>query len=169
MFTTSFNILFHQNFPSINAGAEFFHVRPVTVKRWLNGHTPPNEMAEKLLIIKAIGYLPNDVRWRGFRINEEKGVLIAPDGYELTPQALSDIALLHAHNRALQTQVKQLRDAQRYAKAKKQAARMAKGYRDTAQQAATVWAFTNPSAKPFAHFAAFQRKKAPHTGEAFRV
>ncbi|HHY0611996.1 TPA: hypothetical protein ACVU5U_004481 [Vibrio parahaemolyticus] len=33
----SFTTLFWQNFTSIKHGAEFFHVKPVTVRRWLDG------------------------------------------------------------------------------------------------------------------------------------
>ncbi|MCG7496443.1 phage protein, partial [Vibrio sp. Of7-15] len=81
-----------QEFENYRQGAEFFHVEPVTVKRWLNGCVALNPMTEKLLIIKAIGYLPNDIRWQGFRINEELGIFITPDGREFSPKELASFA-----------------------------------------------------------------------------
>jgi hypothetical protein len=33
-------------------------------------------MAEKLLIMKSLGYVPNDMRWRGFRVDEARAVLM---------------------------------------------------------------------------------------------
>ncbi|NLS13369.1 S-adenosylhomocysteine hydrolase [Vibrio sp. SM6] len=90
MLTTSFKTLFWQNFDSIRAGAQFFHVNPVTVKRWLNEEIPINPMAEKLLIIKAIGYLPNDIRWQGFRIDEERAIFITPTGRQFAPKELEE-------------------------------------------------------------------------------
>ena len=88
----AFNTLFWRVFPNIQAGAEYFHVRPVTIRRWLSGQLNINPMAEKLLIIKALGYLPNDVRWRGFRIDEARGVLITPSGREFNPKELESFA-----------------------------------------------------------------------------
>ncbi|ELV8578568.1 phage protein [Vibrio vulnificus] len=88
----AFNVLFWRVFPSIKAGAEFFHVQPATVRRWLSGSMPINPMAEKLLIIKSLGYLPNDVRWRGFRIDEARAVLITPSGREFSPKELESFA-----------------------------------------------------------------------------
>ncbi|WGY44997.1 phage protein [Vibrio sp. ABG19] len=49
-------------------------------------------MAEKLLI-KALGYLPNDNRWPGFRIDEPRGVLITPTGREFNPKELESFAI----------------------------------------------------------------------------
>ncbi|BDU42903.1 phage protein [Vibrio nigripulchritudo] len=89
----SFKTLFWREFDSIKAGAEFFHVNPVTVKRWLNGTSDINPMAEKLMIIKAIGYLPNDVRWQGFRVDEARAVIITPDGREFSPHELEAFVL----------------------------------------------------------------------------
>ncbi|EMQ2877027.1 phage protein [Vibrio navarrensis] len=97
----AFNVLFWRVFPTIQAGAEFFHVRPVTIRRWLNGSIAINPMAEKLIIIKALGYLPNDVRWRGFRIDEERGVLITPSGCEFNPKELESFAYQKDEYRAL--------------------------------------------------------------------
>ncbi|WP_047734616.1 DUF3653 domain-containing protein, partial [Vibrio parahaemolyticus] len=84
----SFTTLFWQNFTSIKHGAEFFHVKPVTVRRWLDGRILINPMAEKLLLIKSLGFLPNDNRWSGFRIDEKRAVLICPDGRQLSPTEL---------------------------------------------------------------------------------
>ncbi|OOF10888.1 DUF3653 domain-containing protein [Salinivibrio sp. PR919] len=88
MMIDAFRTLFWREFDSINAGAQYFHVKAVTVKRWLDGTTPPNPMAEKLLIIKARGYLPNDTRWSGFRVDEENGFLVTPDGHKFNPKDL---------------------------------------------------------------------------------
>ncbi|EML0897736.1 phage protein [Vibrio parahaemolyticus] len=89
----SFTTLFWQNFTSIKHGAEFFHVKPVTVRRWLDGRILINPMAEKLLLIKSLGFLPNDNRWTGFRIDEKRAVLICPDGRQLSPTELKEQAL----------------------------------------------------------------------------
>lgn len=68
MDVTGFKTLYWRQFNSIREGAEYFHVSKVTVRRWLNGETIINPMAEKLLIIKSLGYLPNNIRWEGFRM-----------------------------------------------------------------------------------------------------
>jgi len=88
----AFSILFWRVFPNVAAGAEYFHVNKTTVKRWLSGKYPINPMAEKLLIIKSIGYLPNDIRWKGFRIDEGRAVLITPSGREFNPKELESFA-----------------------------------------------------------------------------
>lgn len=93
MLKESFECLFWREFKSIKEGAEFFHVKPVTVRRWLSGEIDVNPMAEKLLIIKALGYLPNDVRWQGFRIDESKGTLITPSGRTFSPKELETFAI----------------------------------------------------------------------------
>lgn len=97
----SFRELFWREFDTIRQGAEFFHVKPVTVRRWLDGKAPINPMAEKLLIIKAIGYLPNDIRWQGFRIDERRAVFITPDGREFSPKELESFALWRDEHREL--------------------------------------------------------------------
>lgn len=95
----AFQRLFWKNFDSVKAGAEYFHVKPVTVRRWLSGETDINPMAEKLMIIKAIGYLPNDVRWSGFRIDEARAVLITPEGREFNPKELNAFAIWRDEHR----------------------------------------------------------------------
>ncbi|EMK6886262.1 phage protein [Vibrio cholerae] len=97
----SFNVLFWREFKSIKEGAQFFHVKPNTIRRWLNGTVPPNPMAEKLLIIKAIGYLPNDIRWQGFKVDERRAILITPTGREFSPKELEDFALWRDEYREL--------------------------------------------------------------------
>ncbi|MGF1740152.1 phage protein [Vibrio profundum] len=92
MFLESFFNLFWREFDSVSHGAQYFHVRASTVRRWLSGESPINPMAEKLLLIKALGYLPNDIRWEGFRINEERGVIITPSGREFSPKELESFS-----------------------------------------------------------------------------
>lgn len=93
MLLTSFTVLFWREFDTIEQGAQFFHVKRRTVERWLKGSGNINPMAEKLLIIKAIGYLPNDIRWCGFRVDEKRGVIITPEGREFSPKELDSFAL----------------------------------------------------------------------------
>ncbi|RQW61040.1 phage protein [Vibrio viridaestus] len=93
MLYTSFKKLYWREFDSIKQGAEYFHVKPRTIERWLSGAANINPMAEKLLVIKALGYLPNDVRWSGFRIDEERGIFITRDGREFSPKELDAFAL----------------------------------------------------------------------------
>ncbi|CZF79438.1 phage protein [Grimontia marina] len=101
MLLDAFRALFWREFNSIHDGAAYFHVRPVTVKRWLDGSTPPNPMAEKLLIIKARGYLPNDLNWQGFKVNEARAVIITPDGREFAPRELEAFPLWRDQYHAL--------------------------------------------------------------------
>jgi hypothetical protein len=93
MLIDSFRALYWREFMSIEAGAQYFHVKPVTVKRWLDGVIPPNPMAEKLLIIKARGYLPNDMRWAGFRVDEDNAWLMTPEGHKFNPKDLDAFPL----------------------------------------------------------------------------
>ncbi len=93
MFHESFRTLFWREFKSIKQGADYFHVTKPTVVRWLDGTMPVNPMAEKLLLIKSLGYLPNDIRWSEFRIDEKRAVLICPDGRQLSPTELKEQAL----------------------------------------------------------------------------
>ncbi|ERM57662.1 phage protein [Vibrio cyclitrophicus] len=88
MFLDSFNTLYWRQFDSVQSGADYFHVSDETVRRWLKGIIPVNPMAEKLLLIKSLGYLPNDIRWKGFRIHEERGILITPEDREFSPKEL---------------------------------------------------------------------------------
>ncbi|MCC4796994.1 DUF3653 domain-containing protein [Enterovibrio norvegicus] len=97
----SFFSLYWRVFDSIDEGAAFFHVRRVTILRWLSGDFPINPMAEKLLIIKARGYLPNDMNWQGFRINEHRAVIITPEGREFAPRELDCFPIWKAEYYAL--------------------------------------------------------------------
>ncbi len=58
MFHDSFKQRYWREFSSYQQGAEFFHVTKATVRRWLTGKIPINPMAEKLLLIKSLGYYP---------------------------------------------------------------------------------------------------------------
>ena len=85
----------------LHQAAAFFHVQPVTVKRWILGYTPVNPLAEKLLNIKARGYLPLDIRWDGFRIHEERATLITPDRREFNPKELENFVYWRDEHRQL--------------------------------------------------------------------
>ncbi|MDC5851394.1 phage protein [Vibrio europaeus] len=89
----SFHQLVHRQFMDIKQAAAFFHVQPITVKRWLIGHHPVPPMAEKLLLLKSRGYLPIDERWDGFRVHEERATLITPERREFSPKEL--LAFVH--------------------------------------------------------------------------
>ncbi|MEH6533262.1 MULTISPECIES: phage protein [Photobacterium] len=93
MLHESFVKLFWRHFDSISQAAAWFHVKPVTVKRWLAGKVDVNPMAEKLLIIRARGYLPDDTRWRGFRIDEYRCIIITPEGRQFGPKELDSWAV----------------------------------------------------------------------------
>lgn len=69
MLTPRFVDLVNHHFDALKGAAAFFHVQPITVKRWLTDKVPVNPMAEKLMNIHARGYLPLDHRWDGFKIN----------------------------------------------------------------------------------------------------
>ncbi|NUW67400.1 phage protein [Vibrio coralliilyticus] len=86
--THSFRQLLHAQFMDLNEAAAFFHVQPYTVTRWINGYSSINPMAEKLLHLKARGYLPLDARWDGFRVHEERATLITPERREFSPKEL---------------------------------------------------------------------------------
>lgn len=101
MLLESFKVLFWREFESIRQGAEYFHVAPVTVRRWLNGEVDINPMAEKLLVIKSMGYLPNDTRWSGFRVCERRAVLTTPEGREFSPKELDTFAIWRDEYREL--------------------------------------------------------------------
>ena len=58
------------------------------ITRWLDGTVPLNPMAEKLQLIKSLGYLPNSIRWAGFKICEERAIIITPSGREFSPKEL---------------------------------------------------------------------------------
>ncbi|EOD80643.1 S-adenosylhomocysteine hydrolase [Grimontia indica] len=51
-------------------------------------HHAANPKAEKLLLIKACGYLPNDLNWQGFKIDETRAILITPSGAVFHPREL---------------------------------------------------------------------------------
>ncbi|MEJ2765542.1 phage protein [Photobacterium sp. MCCC 1A19761] len=101
MLHESFKRLFWRTFDGIDQAAAWFHVRPITVKRWLSGEIDVNPMAEKLLIIRARGYLPDDTRWQGFRIDEEYCVIVTPEGRRFSPKELESWALRYDEYHAL--------------------------------------------------------------------
>lgn len=101
MLTPNFRQLVHQQFMDLREAAAFFHVEPVTVKRWILGYTPVNPLAEKLLNIKARGYLPLDVRWDGFRVHEQRATLITPERREFSPKELAKFAYWRDEHRQL--------------------------------------------------------------------
>lgn len=58
-------------------------------------------MAEKLLLIKSLGYLPNDIRWSGFRICEQRAIIITPSGREFSPKELESFVFWRDEHRQL--------------------------------------------------------------------
>ncbi|MEF1296191.1 phage protein, partial [Vibrio parahaemolyticus] len=67
--------------------------------RALSCFVPINPMAEKRLLIKALGYLPNDLRWSGFRICEKRAVFITPSGREFSPKELESFVFWRDEHR----------------------------------------------------------------------
>lgn len=99
MFHESFRTLFWREFKSIKQGTDYFHVTKPTVVRWLDGTMPVNPMAEKLLLIKALGYLPNDIRWSG--VCEQRAIIITPSGREFSSKELESFVLWRYGHRQL--------------------------------------------------------------------
>ncbi|PSW06259.1 phage protein [Photobacterium lipolyticum] len=93
MLHESFVQLFWRVFDDIHQASAWFHVKPVTVKRWLTGKIDVNPMAEKLLLIRSRGYLPDDTRWKGFRVDEDYCVIVTPEGRRFSPKELESWAL----------------------------------------------------------------------------
>ncbi len=58
-------------------------------------------MAEKLLLIKSLGYLPNDIRWSGFRVCEQRAIIITPSGREFSPKELESFVFWRDEHRQL--------------------------------------------------------------------
>lgn len=58
-------------------------------------------MDEKLLLIRARGYLPEDTRWTGFKIDEHSCVIVTPDGRQFSPKELMSWALRYDEYHAL--------------------------------------------------------------------
>lgn len=48
---------------------------------------------------KALGYLPNDLRWSGFRICEKRAVFITPSGREFSPKELESFVFWRDEHR----------------------------------------------------------------------
>lgn len=58
-------------------------------------------MAEKLMLIKSLGYLPNDLRWSGFRVCEKRAIIITPSGREFSPKELESLVFWRDEHRQL--------------------------------------------------------------------
>ncbi|MEF1327823.1 phage protein [Vibrio sp. M260121] len=101
MFHESFRTLFWRELKSTKQGAEYFHVPKPTITRWLDGTVPINPMAEKLMLIKSLGYLPNDLRWSGFRVCEKRAIIITPSGREFSPKELESFVFWRDEHRQL--------------------------------------------------------------------
>ncbi|MGF1734362.1 phage protein [Photobacterium satsumensis] len=101
MLHESFVKLFWRHFENIAEASAWFHVRPITVKRWLTGKIDVNPMAEKLLLIRARGYLPDDTRWQGFRVDEDRCIIITPEGRQFSPKELDSWAIRYDRYHAL--------------------------------------------------------------------
>lgn len=78
----------------LKACADFLCVSVKTVRRWLNGDSEINPIAEKLIYVAYRGYLPPDVRWYGFKINIDKACFITPLGREIAPHELERVAMI---------------------------------------------------------------------------
>nr|WP_253825607.1 phage protein [Vibrio owensii] len=72
-----------------------------TITRWLDGTVPINPMAEKLMLIKSLGYLPNDLRWSGFRVCEKRAIIITPSGREFSSKELESFVFWRDEHRQL--------------------------------------------------------------------
>ncbi|MEH0670115.1 phage protein [Vibrio owensii] len=101
MFHESFHTLFWRELKSTKQGAEYFHVPKPTITRWLDDTVPTNPMAEKLMLIKSLGYLPNDLRWSGFRVCEKRSIIITPSGREFSPKELESFVFWRDEHRQL--------------------------------------------------------------------
>ncbi|KLV05472.1 S-adenosylhomocysteine hydrolase [Photobacterium aquae] len=93
--------MFWRQFESISEGAAWFNVKDITVKRWLTGQINVNPMAEKLLIIRARGYFPDDTRWQGFRVCERRCIIITPENRVFSPKELDGWVLRNDEYHAL--------------------------------------------------------------------
>lgn len=101
IFHESFRTLFWCEFASIKQGAEYFQLSKPTITLWLDGTVPINPMAEKLMLIKSLGYLPNDLRWSGFRVCEKRAIIITLSGREFSPKELESFVFWHDEHRQL--------------------------------------------------------------------
>ncbi|UTZ24832.1 phage protein [Vibrio campbellii] len=101
MFHESFRTPFWREFKSIKQGAEYFHVSEPTINRSLDGTVPINPMAEKLMLIKLLGYLPIYLRWCGFRVCEKRAIIITPSGREFSPKELESFVFWRDEHRQL--------------------------------------------------------------------
>ncbi len=58
-------------------------------------------MVEKLMLIKSLGYLPNDLRCSGFRACEKRAIIITPSGREISPKELESFVFCRDAHRQL--------------------------------------------------------------------
>ena len=67
--------------------SELLGVSVKTVYKWLNGSQPIDPARSQLLHILGTGFLPW-VRWKSWRV-DERGKLVAPNGYSFWPDELT--------------------------------------------------------------------------------
>jgi Phage protein len=86
--------------------ARICHVSIKTATRWKNGSTCPPKTA-LLLLTGDLGCL--DSGWAGWRIH--KGVLISPEGWEITKGDVISSPLLRQQLAAFKTELRRLKEA----------------------------------------------------------
>ena len=101
MFHESFRTLFWREFKSIKQGAEYFHVPKPTITRWLDGTVPIKPMAEKLMLIQSLGYLPNDLRWSVIRVCEKRAIITTSGYLEFSVKELESFVFWRDEHRHL--------------------------------------------------------------------
>src|ERR1700731_2529037 len=89
---------------TINEIARICQVDLTTARRWKRGARCPPKSA-LLLILGDLGCF--DAAWRGWRIH--KGVLISPEGWEITMGDVISSPLLRQQLAAFKTELKRLR------------------------------------------------------------
>ena len=58
-------------------------------------------MAEILMLIKSLGYLTNDLRWSGFRVCEQRAIIITSSGREFSPKEMESFVFWRDEHRQL--------------------------------------------------------------------
>jgi hypothetical protein len=91
---------------SVNEIARICRVSVKTASRWKDGTTCPPKTA---LLVMAADLGCFDAAWKGWRIY--KGVLVSPEGWEITKGDVISSPLLRQQLAAFKTELKRLREA----------------------------------------------------------